>query len=360
MARPFPHDDPLGEARARAAAIMETIHDGVITIDAVGDIESVNAAAAKIFGRTPEQMVELNVRDLMPSPYRDQHDGYIRRYVQTGEARIIGTGREVVGKRADGSVFPMDLSVSEVLFDGQRLFTGLVRDLSDQRELEEQVLQLGSDERRRVGQELHDGLQQDLAAAGFALQRLENRLRRPAPPPGFDAAQEVAEVHRMIDAAISQTRHIARGLYPVKLEADGLHAGLEELATSLSRIYGVACSFDGAEDATVHDHAARMHLCRIAQEAANNALRHGGAKRVEISLTLEASEIVLRVDDNGTGFVHATPADTGIGLHTMAFRARKIGCTFSIGAVPGAEGGTRVRVGMAVAPRALGGPASPP
>lgn len=355
MACPFPHDDPLGEALARAAAIMETVHDGVITIDVVGDIESANEAAARIFGRSIADLVEMNVRELMPEPYRSQHDGYLTRYLKTGEARIIGSGREVVGQRADGSTFPMDLAVSEVLFDGQRLFTGIVRDISERRGLEEQVLQLGTDERRRVGQELHDGLQQDLAAAGFALQRLENRLRRPKPPVGFDPAEEVAEVHRMLDAAIDQTRHIARGLYPVKLEADGLHAGLEELTDSLSRIFGVVCTFVGAEDAAVDDHTAQMHLYRIAQEAANNALRHGHADRVCVSLAREDSEIVLLVDDNGSGLPQDGAPASGMGLHTMAFRARMIGCTFEIGPGPEPGGGTRVRVRMPAAPlRAIG------
>ncbi len=330
------------------------MHDGVVTIDVRGDIESANEAAAGIFGHTRERLVGMNVRDLMPEPYRSQHDGYVARYLETREKRIIGVGREVVGLRADGSNFPLDLAVSEVFFDGQRLFTGVVRDLSSRRALEERVLDIGSSERRQLGQELHDGLQQDLAAAAFTLQRLENRLRRPEPPPDLDPAGEVAGVHRMLDEAIDQTRHIARGLYPLKLEADGLHAGLEDLAESLSRVYEVDCRFEGCEDASVEDHTARLHLYRIAQEAANNALRHGQAQRVVISLRRERSEVVLLVDDDGAGLGESAMPPEGMGLHTMQYRAHMIGCIFDIGPAPGSGGGTRVRVAMPLAPAHAG------
>lgn len=342
--------DSLDETRARAAAVMATVHDGVITIDAAGAIESANEAAHRIFGRDPGELVAMNVRELMPEPYRSQHDGYLDRYLQTGEARIIGVGREVVGLRKNGDTFPMDLAVSEVLFGGKRLFTGIVRDISLRRNLEEEVLHIGANERRRVGQELHDGLQQELAAVGFALQRLENRLGRPTPPRGFAPAEEVAEIHRMVDAAIDQVRHVARGLYPVKLQAGGLAASLAELAEGLSRLGGVACTFVGDADAVVEDHAARIHLYRIAQEATQNAIRHGHAENLRITLTREARATVLCVDDDGSG-LPKRPADSGgMGLHTMAFRARKIGCTFEIGPAPGPDRGTRVRVAMPGAP----------
>ena len=163
MAGPTPQDDAPEEARARAAAVLDTVLDGVVTIDTAGDTESCNPAGRRLFGYAGEELAGMNVRELMPEPYRSRHDNYLSRYLETGEARIIGIGREVVGRRKDGSAFPMDLAVSEVHVHGRRLFTGVVRDVSARRRLEEQVLQIGAEE-RRVGQELHDGLQQEARA----------------------------------------------------------------------------------------------------------------------------------------------------------------------------------------------------
>ena len=115
---------------ARLQAILDTVVDAIITIDERGLIESVNRAAVRIFGYAPEEMVGRNVSCLMPEPYRSAHDGYLRRYLETGERRIVGIGREVVGRRKDGSVFPMELAVSETVVDGRRSFTGIVRDIS--------------------------------------------------------------------------------------------------------------------------------------------------------------------------------------------------------------------------------------
>ena len=97
-----------------------------------------------------------------PSPDRERHDGYINHYLGTGEKRIIGIGREVMGKRKDGSIFPLDLAVSEVRFGAKRTFTGVVRDLTERKRLEGEILEAAEREQRRIGQDLHDGLGQQL------------------------------------------------------------------------------------------------------------------------------------------------------------------------------------------------------
>src|SRR2546429_9100033 len=153
----------LRDSEERLRAILETAVEGIITIDEGGVIESLNPAAEKIFGYQAQEVVGKNVKVLMPTPYRDEHDGYLANYLRTGRARIIGIGREVVGLRKDGTVFPMDLSVSEVRLAHKRLFTGFVRDISDRKRLEREVLQISDLEQRRIGQDLHDGLCQQLA-----------------------------------------------------------------------------------------------------------------------------------------------------------------------------------------------------
>jgi PAS domain S-box-containing protein len=135
-------EQALRDSEARISAVLETAVDGIITIDERGAIQTVNAAVERIFGYTPGELVGNNVNILMPQPDRGRHDGYLRHYMRTGEAKIIGVGREVRGRRKDGSTFPLDLAISEVrLADGKRTFTGIVRDISERKQAEERILE---------------------------------------------------------------------------------------------------------------------------------------------------------------------------------------------------------------------------
>ena len=129
----------VSESEARLRAILHTAVDAIVTIEASGAIESVNPAAERMFGYGRGELTGRNVSMLMPAPWREEHDRYIARYLRTGEARIIGIGREIEAQRKDGSVFPVDLAVSEVRLPGRRLFTGIIRDLTERREMEERA-----------------------------------------------------------------------------------------------------------------------------------------------------------------------------------------------------------------------------
>ena len=132
-------DANLAVSELRWKAIVESTVDGMIVIDARGRIEAINPAAERLFGYRESEVIGRNVTILMPSPYRDEHDGYLAAYQATGIAKIIGKGREVTGLRRDGSVFPLHLSVGEVSIGGERKFTGILHDLSERVRLEEQL-----------------------------------------------------------------------------------------------------------------------------------------------------------------------------------------------------------------------------
>jgi PAS domain S-box-containing protein len=132
----------LSDTEQRLRAILQTAVEGIITIDQRGIVESMNPAAEKTFGYRAEEVIGRNVSILMPSPYREEHDGYLGNYLGSGHAKIIGIGREVVGQRKDGSVFPMDLAVSEVRLADRRLFTGFVRDISERKKAEVRLADL--------------------------------------------------------------------------------------------------------------------------------------------------------------------------------------------------------------------------
>ena len=136
------HAGELAESEGRFKAVVDSAADGIITIDEGGIVRSLNPAAVSLFGYEREDVTGKNVSILMPEPYASRHDHYLRRYLHTGEARIVGIGREVEGRRRDGSVFPMELSVSEASLKGERLFIGVTRDISERRKADERQQKL--------------------------------------------------------------------------------------------------------------------------------------------------------------------------------------------------------------------------
>lgn len=135
-----PSGSALRDSEERLRAILETAVEGIITIDERGTVESINPAAAQMFGYTPAEVIGRNVKMLMPSPYQDEHDTYLQNYRETGYAKIIGIGREVIGQRKDGKVFPMELSVAEIQLAEGRRFVGFVRDITARKQSEQQTL----------------------------------------------------------------------------------------------------------------------------------------------------------------------------------------------------------------------------
>ncbi len=184
---PAPKPDALANESALLRSILETVPDAMIVIDHRGIIQSFSRAAERLFGYLPAEVCGHNVKLLMPSPYREQHDGYLTRYLTTGERRIIGIGRVVVGRRKDGSTFPMELSVGEVNQDGRKLFTGFVRDLTERQQTD-----------RRL-QELQDGLLHvsRLRSMGQMAAALAHELNQPLTA----TANYVRAALRLIDQA---------------------------------------------------------------------------------------------------------------------------------------------------------------
>jgi PAS domain S-box-containing protein len=312
--------DALSESEQRMRAIWETAAEGIITIDERGIVELLNPAACRIFGYQPEEVIGRNVKMLMPSPYRDNHDGYLANYLRTGHAKMIGIGREVVGQRKDGSLFPMELSVGEVRLGDRRLFTGLVRDISERRRLEQAVAAAAEQERARIARELHDGLGQQLGGLLF----LMNGLSRDLQSANASHAETASQLSKELATAITQARNLAHELYAVPPGPDGLIQALESLAERVGTERGIVCAFACETPVLVYNQAVASHLYRVAQEAVQNALKHSRATRIDIELARQAAEVELRVGDNGIGFP-AQHNSRGLGLHTMEQRARLIG-----------------------------------
>jgi two-component system, LuxR family, sensor kinase FixL len=329
-------ESALEESATKTTAILTTMVDGVITIDEKGIVDSLNPAAERLFGYSASEVIGKNVKMLMPEPYRAEHDEYLHNYIRTGLAKIIGIGREVVGKRKNGTTFPMDLAVSEGFIGPRRLFTGIVRDLTDRKRLEREILEISDREQRRIGQDLHDGLGQQLAGIGFLSKSLEQRLSGKKIPESADARQ----IAHLVSEAIAQARGMAHGLHPVDLAATGLMSALQELASTVEHTFRITCAFKCEEPVLLADNSVATHLYRVTQEAVNNAIKHGKAQNISIVLLRARDTITVSVRDDGVGFPDVLPEKKGMGLQTMRYRAALIGATLSILRLP--TGGTRV------------------
>jgi signal transduction histidine kinase len=187
--------------------------------------------------------------------------------------------------------------------------------------LEQDIIHISERERQRIGRDLHDGVCQYLAAIGFTAGLLKKELEKVSPP----HAKIAGDVAELLHDAIVRTRDLSRGLSPVDREERGLESALADLASTSARLMGISCTFLCPEPVPIEDNGVSVHLFRIAQEALNNATKHGHAQSIVINLREMAQKLSLTVSDNGTGF-HPPPAEQrGIGLNIMAYRARSVG-----------------------------------
>jgi PAS domain S-box-containing protein len=323
-------EQQLRESEARSRSILETTVDAIITIDTRGTIKSFNKTAEKLFQYQSTEVIGKNVKVLMPDPYKAEHDDYMDHYLETGERKIIGIGREVTGRRKDGSTFPMYLAVSEVKLPNQHIFTGIVRDISEQRRLEQEVLRISEHERQRIGQDLHDGLGQMLTGIGLITKNLSRQLADQQ----HELAEEAEEISSLIKEADEQARTLARGLVPVEFDEKGLEAALERLKQNAEKLFDIEFSLEVIGDLDFDDATQAIHLYRIAQEGVSNAVKHGAATKVAVHLASTETHIRLRVADNGTGFAEDWDAEGGLGVRIMQFRARLIGGNLEISDIP--------------------------
>jgi PAS domain S-box-containing protein len=207
---------------------------------------------------------------------------------------------------------------------------GIAEDVTDRRRLEREILEISDREQARIGQDLHDGLCQQLVSLGFDNNSLEQQLAARALPE-VAAAQKMGKV---LDDAIAEARSLSRGLFPVQLEADGLSLALQQLAAGVCARAKVNCRMDCPHPVLVRDNTVATHLYRIAQEAVNNAVKHSRAGSILIQLKTNHNRIELKVSDDGIGIPISRNPTGGMGLHIMNYRAQAIGGTLIIERAP--------------------------
>ncbi len=220
---------------------------------------------------------------------------------------------------------------------GEDEVLAVVRDVTERKRLEKEILEISSREQQRIGQDLHDGLGQHLTGITFLSKALERRLAAKDIP----EAAEAAEIGRLVIQALAQTRNLARGLFPLELETHGLISALQEFAGHISRVYQINCRFDCAEGTVITNNVLATHIFRVVQEAVNNSVKHGKARQIVVALATQGDRNILRIQDDGQGVATAGRHE-GLGLKIMQYRARRMGGSFEI--QPGPDGGTLVTV----------------
>ncbi len=203
--------------------------------------------------------------------------------------------------------------------------------------LEYEILEAGREERRRIGRDLHDGLGQNLTGLAFMAKVLEGKLDGKK----LKEAKDAAQIGKLINQSINQTRALAHGLCPVEFKADGLMNALHEFTGNVQNLFGITCRFKCDQPIFIQDNSIATHLYYIVQEAVNNAVKHGKASEIMILLTDENGKTCLSVKDNGTGLPEKNENVSGMGLRTMGYRARMIGGSFD--AVRAVDGGTLIK-----------------
>jgi len=303
--------------------LAETSREGIVLASTEGIIQFVNPALEKLFGYKHGELVGQTVKRLMPPEHSLAHDGYMKHYLQTGIPRIVGTGRQLTALHKDGSRFPIYLSLGDIHTSHARLFAGVIMDMSEQQQLQREILAIPVSEQRRIGQELHDGLGQQLTGLGLLATSLVNKASKP----DYELATKLAGGLR---EAISQVRALSRGLMPVDIDAEGFMNSVQNLIADIRSHSDIPILLNIKDRVKMSDNTSAMHLYRIVQEALNNAIKHAGASRIEVGMGIEGTRGCLLVRDDGKGLDVTPEKSTGLGLRIMQHRCGLIDAELQI------------------------------
>lgn len=211
-----------------------------------------------------------------------------------------------------------------------------IGEIIERKRLEKQVLEISEREQQRIGQDLHDSICQQLAGIAFLGKVLQQKMKKKS----FEEAYSAGEMVSLINEAITQTKGIARGLYPVRLEANGLMAALSELSLNMKKMFNITCIVEYDKPVLFYDNFVAVHIYRIIQEAVNNAVKHGKSTKIAIKFTEDKGITILTIKNNGRSTRDIVKENTGMGISIMKHRANMIGASLDI--KNSIEGGTVV------------------
>jgi hypothetical protein len=323
------------DALKMQSLILQNMAEGALLIGPDQKILFANSALEAAFGYEPGELIGKSVAVLNAWPEAETAR-FNQQVVRAARRNRLWIG-EYQNRRKDGTLFTSEARISLLDLGGQVHYVTVQQDITDRKRLERQILEISDREQARIGQDIHDGLCQHLVSLAFDANSLQQRLTAQRRPEA-ETAQRLAD---LLDQTISESRQLSRGLFPVRLEKEGLAPALDELAKATRDRLKLRCRFEGKGPGALENSTIATHLYRIAQEALTNAVKHSRAQSVRISLRDNAGQLELRVEDDGAGFSPgAQKQSKGLGLHIMEYRARMVGGSLHL--KPGRRGGTVV------------------
>jgi PAS domain S-box-containing protein len=313
----------LREREAQLTSFMQNVPGAFYMKDLEGRYVYVNDTWETVFHRTPVDWFGKTDDELWPKPLAHKFKEANRRMI--AERKVLETTATL--QQADGVHYWLVTTFPIVNEQGTPIMVGgAAVDITEQKRLERQIQEISEQEKRRIGQDLHDGLGQYLTGIAFMSRLLQRKLAEKQLP----EAVEAEKIATLVNKTVFQARDLARGLCPVELENNGLHAALQDLSCTTEKLFNISCTVECDSNAGISDNNTALHLYRIAQEAINNAVKHGKARNIIVALARTGRNVTLKIEDNGIGFPKSDHKSKGIGLRVMNYRAGMIGASLSI------------------------------
>ncbi len=319
-----------------AEGLIDSAPDGFLVVNTSGEILLVNKALETLFGYPKEELVGQKVELLVPERLRALHESHRADYNTSPHVRPMGMGMNLLGRRKDGTWFPVEISLSPLREGGNGLLAASVRDVGDRLRLQEErnqlALQLETEqERDRIAMDLHDGIMQDIYAAALTMELAADDLKRSPDEAGVRIDHAIEQLHKVV----VNIRSYIFDLRPRQFSGS-LPAALQDLVSEFTQNTHITVEVDISEDMTV-DQDVGIALYHIAHEGLSNVQKHSRASNVRLSLVRSGKEGRLSLVDNGRGFdTSKARPEQHRGLRNMAARARSVGATFEVASRPGA------------------------
>ncbi len=330
------HKEAQEQLRLLDAAIRSSSEGILITTTGVeGEgprVVFANDGMVKLTGYTTSELLDKPLNSFQgPNTNKDVMDK-MAQALESGDYY----SSEVVHYKKDNTPYLVRWNIAPVRDKEGNIthYVSVQREITEQRRLERELVEISEREQQRIGRDLHDGLGQKLTGLAFMAKSLERRLKNQ----DRDAAEQAMTIAQLVNDAKSDARNLSKGLVTVDLKGNGIVLAIEELAARMAQFAEVDCKVESRLTIPILDETVAMHIYRICQEALNNAIKHSEATEVLIKLIQEDDQLIISVEDNGKGIGEVE--SKGMGLRIMAFRAQMINASLNIRERPG--GGTRV------------------
>jgi PAS domain S-box-containing protein len=314
--------------KERYLDLFENANDMVFTHDLAGQMTSINKAGERLLQQQRGDILSKGLVDLITEEQRPAAREWLTQ---------ITTGMEIAAVdwdfvNAAGQKLKLEVSSRMVEQAGRfKEVEGVARDVTARKRMEKEILEISNREQQRLGHDLHDGVCQQLAAIAYRTHILAHHLKEK----NVVESSEASDISSLINESLVQTRTVARGLFPVRLEEEGLADAVEELAVNIGKLYKIKCDFSSSGAPPTMHNGVAMHLHFIAQEAIMNAAKHSHASLITVRLLKKNDDLLLSVNDNGVGFLAGNQDRAGMGIGIMRYRAKVIGATLELQTQPG-------------------------